>query len=152
MTVTIGALGKVFSASLSCVTIALRSHIITLSNDIPFCSLTTDTSNSKAINDTVSKSSAVLIPPKILFASMCLRICGNGIPLFSENSLTEMTSLMTILSFFVNVPDTAASLNTLDFCTTGSFLTTGELLLLYEDLPLYHHPLVFHAYCGLGLY
>lgn len=60
--------------------------------------------------------------------------------------------MITILSFFVNVPDTAASLITFGFCTTGSFLMTGELLLLlYDDLPLYHQ-LVFPPCCGLPLY
>jgi len=60
--------------------------------------------------------------------------------------------LITILSFFVNVPDTAASLIIFGFWTTGSFLTTGELLLLlYDDLPLYHQ-LVLPPCCGLPLY
>lgn len=63
-----------------------------------------------------------------------------------------MTSLMTILSFLVNVPDTAASLMILGFCTTGSFFTTGELLLLYDGLPLYHHQLLVFPCCGFGLY
>ena len=86
---------------------------MTLSRDIPCCSLTTDTPNSKAINDTVSKSSAVLIPHMILLVSMCLRICGNGTPDFSENSFTDITSLMMMLSFLTRESDTAASFITL---------------------------------------
>gem|GEM_PF-6371405 len=74
MTVTIGGLDMVSLASLSCARIALRSHERMLSTDIFCSSWVTSTPNSNAISDTVSKSNAVFIPPKILFASICFRI------------------------------------------------------------------------------